>query len=365
MIDERGRYERAFAAFRMPEPSWDRLLGRRHRRRRNQRIAAGVVGMAVFLATIWFVSSAGPLHRTHSPGGPQPTAPSITPTPTPAPTQPSSATGIGFTDRLPPTDLAPSAPERGELVLDFAFGHTFGDPGRFVGWLYEDGRFIWERLAPSGPTGLVEQRLTPDGVELVLSDVASTGLLDRDLDLTSSHGLFFGQIEVRSGDRLVHVAWGDDLTGNGAKVPTQEQADALKRLDARLADPASWLPPGAWVDPAIRPYVASRYTVWFEWRDQEVPSLGMANLLRSLPRSAETLLRAAGITRRTYTNLAGTHEGWFATLSTEQAHALDAILQGAAHQAPGGIRGPLYEIRPSHGSPQVIDLSIEPVLPHE
>src|SRR4029450_4386669 len=50
MIDERERYERAFQQFQMPEPAWDRLIRRRDRKRRNQRIAAGVVGIAVFVA---------------------------------------------------------------------------------------------------------------------------------------------------------------------------------------------------------------------------------------------------------------------------------------------------------------------------
>lgn len=48
MIDEHERFERAFELFPMPEPSFDRLLRRRDRKRRNQRIAAGVVGAAVF-----------------------------------------------------------------------------------------------------------------------------------------------------------------------------------------------------------------------------------------------------------------------------------------------------------------------------
>ena len=44
---------------------------RRDRKRRNQRIAAGVVGIAVFVAAIWIVASGGPFDRSTPavPGG--------------------------------------------------------------------------------------------------------------------------------------------------------------------------------------------------------------------------------------------------------------------------------------------------------
>jgi hypothetical protein len=74
MIDERERYERAFQQFQMPEPAWDRLVGRRDRKRRNQRIAAGVVGIAVFVAAV-LVTTGGSFNRTQQPA--------IQPTPTP------------------------------------------------------------------------------------------------------------------------------------------------------------------------------------------------------------------------------------------------------------------------------------------
>jgi hypothetical protein len=119
MIEERERYERAFEQFRMPEPSWDRLLDRRHRKRRNQRVAAGVVGMAIFLAAIWLVSSGGLLHGTR-PGAPRPTAP---------PTPPGQTRSFDPTE-LPPAGATPSLPAHGELVVGFVYGHTFGDPGR-------------------------------------------------------------------------------------------------------------------------------------------------------------------------------------------------------------------------------------------
>jgi hypothetical protein len=47
-----------------PSYSFDDLGRRRDRKRRNQRIAAGVVGIAVFVAAIWVVTTAGSFDRT-------------------------------------------------------------------------------------------------------------------------------------------------------------------------------------------------------------------------------------------------------------------------------------------------------------
>jgi Tol biopolymer transport system component len=79
MIDERERYERAFRQFQMPEPAMDRLVGRRDRKRRNQRITAGVVGIAVFVAAVWIVTSVGSLDRSETPAvpGPAETGPAL------------------------------------------------------------------------------------------------------------------------------------------------------------------------------------------------------------------------------------------------------------------------------------------------
>src|SRR5262245_4323998 len=48
---------------------FDRLVGRRDRKRRNQRIAAGVVGFAVFAAAVSIVWGVGSFDRTSQPSG--------------------------------------------------------------------------------------------------------------------------------------------------------------------------------------------------------------------------------------------------------------------------------------------------------
>ena len=93
---------------------------------------------------------------------------------------------------LPPVGAKPSAPESGELVLRWTGGsETHAKPhwrggfsAPFVGaWVYADGRMIWWRdgevpdSANDVMSGFLEQQLTPEGVELLRSEVV--GLLDR------------------------------------------------------------------------------------------------------------------------------------------------------------------------------------------
>ena len=58
--------ERLGERYGVPDLSTDRLLHRRDRKRRNQRIAAGVVGIAVFVPAIWIVTSGLSLDRSET-----------------------------------------------------------------------------------------------------------------------------------------------------------------------------------------------------------------------------------------------------------------------------------------------------------
>ncbi len=89
---------------------------------------------------------------------------------------------------LPPEGAEPSVPETGELVESYAAAGD-GPPYRGTARLYADGRLIWNQYysGPGGPnsltTGYLEQRLTPQGVELVkretyLGRKAPLGLLE-------------------------------------------------------------------------------------------------------------------------------------------------------------------------------------------
>ena len=160
---------------------------------------------------------------------------------------------------LPPVGATPSAPESGELVIQYRLDITEGRGG--WRWVYADGRLITASRAPQAvpasqpaesdvpeaanrwSSGLLEQRLTPEGVELLRSEIVSTGLFEHHQPagrMSSPHNV----IQVRIDDRLVRV-----------------QANFPKRLRERLANPASWLPASAWASRRIRAYVPSRYEI--------------------------------------------------------------------------------------------------------
>jgi hypothetical protein len=354
--------ERFTPLFETPEPPFEGFLRRRDRKRRNQRIAAGVIGIAIFLATIWIIAAGGPFDRTFTPATTGPTGPTD-------PTGPPHPTGVGLLG-LPPEGATPSSPERGKLVLGIGFGHTAGDPGRFSLHVYADGRLIWQWIGGPPPdvhassTGLIEQRLTPEGVELVRAEVLSSGFFDHDRELVGALGdLHYGGIEVRDGDRLVHLAWGDVGFDKGtdpiATTPTPEQVGALERLDARLEDLASWLPASAWEDPELRAYVPSRYSVCYMGQNQP---LARPRILDLLPASAEDLLRASDTTQSEVNGPRG-FPFWCSVVTTQEARELAGILRdaGASRRSPELS----YSYSSSVSSEEVVDIGLGPVLPHE
>jgi len=222
---------------------------------------------------------------------------------------------------LPPQGATPSTPESGELVLN-SWGRptslgtirapNFSGPPFHRAWVYADGRLIWDREGthPFGgseqTTGFLEQRLTPEGVELLRTEVISTGLFRHDLALISGSGIDWGGINVRNGDRFVEVIWATSYTlgwrNDRARFrdATSEEASALERLSARLTDPASWLPASAWEDLEIRAYVPSRVAVCAQGYDPSIPPENVpphpepSEIFALLPGPAKDLLRAKG-----------------------------------------------------------------------
>jgi hypothetical protein len=244
--------ERFQPLFEAPEPSFEGFVRRRDRKRRKQRIAAGVVGFAVFLAAIALVALS-PTDRSATPlggGEPQPTG------------SPEAEGIVG----LPTPGATPSAPEHGQLVL-----YVEGGASTAV-WVYADGRLIWGGAPPGelststeGATGFVEQHLTPAGVEFLRTQVISTGLFEDDLALM--RGLDepgFLTIRVRNGDRLVWLTWAVEenyRVPKDAPSATPEQASALEGIAALIADPTSW-PASAGEDQDLETFVPSKYQVW-------------------------------------------------------------------------------------------------------
>jgi hypothetical protein len=215
MMDQ-ASVERAAGRFRLPEGAMERLVLRRDRKRRNRRIRAGAAGIALFVAAIWVVTSAGTLGRTHPP------------------VVPGEHTGtaadpfwLGFAG-LPPEGAQPSEPSRGELLMS----RTGNEPW-YVVQVYADGRMIWARQLADGSmvSGWIEQRLTPEGVELLRTGAVELG----------------GQYE-NPGQGLPASAWEDPelrpyvpstyaLGGWEGGWNSQDQRDELERVDpARVRD---------------------------------------------------------------------------------------------------------------------------------
>ena len=236
-----------------------------------------------------------------------------------------------FLDRgfigLPPEGATPSAPERGELLVSW-LGRSATLPGRYGGplfrvWVYSDGRIIWSRSGsiPEGAneltSGYLERRLTPEGIELLRSEVA--GLFDRSSSLLETipedpppgyppsrsalhvpldYGSGWGSVELADGDQFVHLSWEqacppptiaprcEQAWPSGATA-TQDQLSALRRVDALLTDPASVLPASAWAVREIRAYVPSHYAVCL----QTSPPKAASDLLALLPTRAAEVLR--------------------------------------------------------------------------
>jgi hypothetical protein len=285
----------------------------------------------------------------------------------------------GSTD-VPPKGAGPSRPVAGKLVV--AYGgrpELSGFPDRFVPvsqvWVYADGRVIKRRESPTFPygvdvtdgkvrTGLLEQRLTAEGVELLRSALDSTGLFERDLLLRAYHGLTWGAIQVRDGSRLVTVEWccspfpTPRSFADQATFPTEEQAKALAGATELLADPASSLPASAWADPEPRGYVPSRYAIC-HWPDPYSRPAEPTRVLEVLPGAAQDILRGKG---RTYHVFSAGVAVVCSDVTTAEARELQEIFgrAGFTRVQEAWTHG----FRVSSGGRGLGTISFEPLLPH-
>jgi hypothetical protein len=203
----------------------------------------------------------------------------------------------------------PSAPETGELVLSYkgmsATATLHGRPVERKIWVYADGRIIWSggRSAEGAnefSSGYVEQRLTPEGVELQRSELVATALFDRSLSLLDPHApvSFWGGVTLRRDGRLVRLNWTapDDVfpgADDGFTPATPEQLSNLRRVDALVTDPASVLPSSAWAVREVRAYVPTYYSVCMTTSPPEDAS----ELLSLLPAPAADVLRGKSLSR--------------------------------------------------------------------
>jgi hypothetical protein len=279
---------------------------------------------------------------------------------------------------LAPAGATPSTPTNGELVVGFSFGHSWSDAGRLDVSVYADGRVIWQRLGNfsarleelSAPTGLLERRLTPEGVKLVKAEVLATGLVEHDLLLASGQGLINGFLDFRTGDRRVFVAWGDAFTWDGVspyvwrRQATPEQASALIQLDERLADLGSWLPASAWQDSEARAYVPPGYSVCYDGQK----GIGRRGVLALLPSAAENLLRTKDVTPSEHASpLGGTSVSWCSQVTNAEARTLERVLDEAGVRGIEDVFGLEYGVpaRPRPTTAADFSVRLHPLLPDQ
>jgi hypothetical protein len=349
--------------------------------------------------------SAGPVTTVRE--GARPAAPPARPTSSPG------SERVGFIG-LPPVGATPSAPERGELVLHwYGRSATHAKPHPRGGlwsplfrvWVYADGRMIWDQEHQAGQgwaaqwripgvnPGFLEQRLTPEGVELLRSAVA--GLLDRNrtlLETLPAHTpgapwplgrlrLFvpgdypsrWGLVGVRDGDRLVGLQLGIEA-GKGSKfegtIATPEQLSALRRVDALLTDPAAVLPSSAWADRQIRAYVPSQFAVCVNTS----PPTDVSSVLSLLPARAEELLRDKSWTRSESDVFTNTREDermrvlgrwveYCSKAATEEAREVAEALSVLDRYRPGGY-SQAYLVAEGVNSWEITSILFEPYFPH-
>ena len=254
-----------------------------------------IVG-ALAVAAVWIVASNGPFGRLQTPvvpGGAQ--------------TGRTVIMGSFYPDQvgasvLPPEGASPSAPERGKLVA-----------GKEDIYVYADGRMIWGR---EGLPVWLEQRLTPEGVEL-----------------------------VRSG---------------------------AVRLDGQSLDPGSALPEGVLEPRLIKAYVPSRFAVCPGYWPWNTESLEPSSVLAHLPVPAQALLRG---NERTYDASGGVTGGkppppfTCFEVTTEEARALDWYFRDAGIERIDELDNStpsqwvVYEVRATAAIRQSF-ISMMPLLPH-
>jgi hypothetical protein len=261
---------------------------------------------------------------------------------------------------LPPVGATPSTPERGVLEMYYWINYP-----RSRSWVYADGRLI--RLGAPPRRGFLEQRLTREGVKLLRAEIVSAGGFGHAQPPPGSTPLSetFGpaDIKVRKGDRLVPLRWASDL----------------KRLEARLTNPGSWLPASAWKQPKVRAYVPSRFNVCTGATvvsDLDKPGQGRvvpmrpARILALLPAAAQNVLRGRDwrteVSRPGFPGARrGIYGGCFA-VTTNEARSLAKALDGAgpATARKGGAINLNYRFDAPGRPNRHVWISFSPFLPH-
>jgi hypothetical protein len=285
--------------------------------RRRGLVAAVVVAVLVTVMALWWEARQDPRALRPASTITQSALGSPTTGNFPAgPDGPETVPTVGFIG-LPPPGAVPSSPEYGVLVDEWPlFGGSL--PWRGGAQLYEDGRLIWflfhRGTTPpyvQQSTGYLEQRLSPEGVDLV------------------------------------------------------RRSDGVSRDPWRLG---AWLPATAWQDITIRPYVPSRFGACVSRGNPNAPVESrvwgrpgepqpLADLLALLPPRAAELLRG-----QEPVPPLGDDETCL-DLSTGEARDLNrALLDGDMSQDESQNRF-VMQYEKDLAGPDRLDIRLEPVYP--
>jgi hypothetical protein len=237
-------------------------------------------------------TSIGPAVTSPAETGPVETGPTVAPDNRPD----------DLSSRIPPAGTAVSTPVEGKLIADAYVG--------FAGQIrvYADGRVL---SAESGSSPLVEQRLSPEGVELVRRFVG----------------------------KRVHLGYG---LGH---LPDTD------RLASLLGDSGGiWSRQSAWEDREGKPYVPARYAAC---PHSELPP-GDEALLDLLPASAQALLRGSDPALK---------QGACFDLAPVEARSLVAILSdaGSFKRDPWPLAVGAWSV--SDGKGDRVTISLHPLFP--
>ena len=284
-----------------------------------------------------------------------------------------------FLDRgfigLAPLGARPSTPESGELEIFYWVKRE----GRSRNWVYADGRLISDRSS----SGLIEQRLSPEGLELLRTEILSTGQFSHEPPPPPPgppcpNGVSPGTVVPPA---TVGCAPPQPLPPPGEPLETPfgitiavrdvgrlsrvDRASDLYRLEERLTHPASWLPASAWVDREIRAYVPATYAVCYGGWPPDQP-IEPSRLLTLLPAAAEDLLRAKDITPKK--GLFGSPGDFHVVVdhcsdvTNEEAHMLARAFDDAGFEP---VRAGLGYFFATPGSNEKnAQIGFEPYLPH-
>jgi hypothetical protein len=274
-----------------PEPE----LGPRTTTRRWLVVAAAATIIVIAAAAVLAYRS-GDDTTDIVPAGPGPTA---------------TTTTLPFSERLdafPPEGAIPSTPETGVLLPDLPLIPVF---------VYEDGRVITSRsIVIDGQRwkNWFEQRLTPEGLELVKAEIRGGGRLDH--SPPPSPGPPAGWIYF-DGDRQLVTKTDPVKTYPAGGLPPP----------ALTAPDLSWLPTGAWEDPEPKLFVPSKYLVCLGGSGD-----ASAILARLPSAAAEPFARA---TRSEGGQMAPPANGPCFDFATDDARTVAAALHAAGAYQPG------------------------------